>query len=53
MAIEYLRGLCQRDEFAKGKFPVFGEPVRLADITLPVFARRLRDRPHRRLEGQL
>ncbi len=38
MAMEYLRGLCQRDEFAKGTFPVFGDPVRLADITLPVFA---------------
>jgi polyhydroxyalkanoate synthase len=38
MAMEYLRGLCQRDEFAQGRFPVFGEPVRLNDITLPVFA---------------
>lgn len=38
MAMEYLRGLCQRDEFAKGSFPVFGEPVRLADVTLPVFS---------------
>jgi polyhydroxyalkanoate synthase len=38
MAMEYLRGLCQRDEFARGTFPVFGKPVSLADITLPVFA---------------
>ncbi len=38
MSMEYLRGLCQRDEFAQGSFPVFGDPVRLADITLPVFA---------------
>jgi polyhydroxyalkanoate synthase len=38
MAMEYLRKLCQRDEFAKGTFPVFGEAVRLADVTLPVFS---------------
>jgi polyhydroxyalkanoate synthase subunit PhaC len=38
MAMEYLRGLCQRDEFARGTFPVFGEPVSLRDIKLPIFA---------------
>jgi len=38
MAIEYLRGLCQNDGFAKGTFPVFGQPVALRDITLPVCA---------------
>jgi polyhydroxyalkanoate synthase subunit PhaC len=38
MAIEYLRGLCQQDGFAKGEFPVFGHPVSLADIKLPVCA---------------
>ena len=38
MSVEYLRGLCQRDEFAQGGFPVFGDPVRLSDVTLPVFA---------------
>ena len=38
MSMEYLRGLCQRDDFAKGRFPVFGTPVSLDDITLPVFA---------------
>jgi polyhydroxyalkanoate synthase subunit PhaC len=38
MAIEYLRGLCQNDGFAKGEFPVFGRPVSLADIKLPVCA---------------
>ncbi len=38
MSIEYLRGLCQRDEFAKGEFPVFGQPVKLADVTVPLFA---------------
>jgi polyhydroxyalkanoate synthase len=38
MAMEYLRGLCQRDELAKGLFPVFGDPVTLSDVTLPIFA---------------
>ena len=38
MAMEYLRGLCQRDDFAKGRFAVLGAPVALHDITLPVFA---------------
>jgi len=38
MAVEYLRGLCQRDGFAKGEFKVFGHPVSLADVKLPVCA---------------
>ncbi|MES2542829.1 MAG: class I poly(R)-hydroxyalkanoic acid synthase, partial [Pseudomonadota bacterium] len=38
MAVEYLRGLCQGDGFAKGQFQVFGHPVSLADIKLPVCA---------------
>jgi polyhydroxyalkanoate synthase len=38
MSVEYLRGLCQRDEFAKGTFRVLGNPVSLADVTLPVCA---------------
>ena len=38
MAVEYLRGLCQGDQFAKGVFPVFGQPVTPADIRLPVFS---------------
>ncbi len=38
MALEYLRGLCQEDGFAKGTFPVFGRKVSLADITLPLCA---------------
>ncbi len=38
MAVEYLRGLCQRDEFATEGFTVFGEKVRLSDIKLPVCA---------------
>jgi polyhydroxyalkanoate synthase len=38
MAVEYLRGLCQQDGFAKGTFPVFGQPVSLAGVTLPLCA---------------
>ncbi len=38
MAVEYLRGLCQDDGFAKGTFKVFGKPVRLSDVTLPLCA---------------
>jgi polyhydroxyalkanoate synthase len=38
MAVEYLRGLCQNDGFAQGTFPVFGKPVRLSDVTLPLCA---------------
>ncbi len=38
MAIEYLRGLCQGDGFALGVFPVFGSPVGLKDVTLPLCA---------------
>ena len=38
MAVQYLRGLCQQDGFAKGQFPVFGKPVSLSDIKLPICA---------------
>ncbi len=38
MALEYLRGLCQDNGFARGTFQVFGRPVRLADVTLPLCA---------------
>ncbi len=38
MAVEYLRGLCQRDEFATEGFTVFGNRVKLSDIKLPVCA---------------
>ena len=38
MAVEYLRRLCQDDELATGKFPVFGEPVNLANIIIPIMA---------------
>ncbi|MGB3278147.1 MAG: class I poly(R)-hydroxyalkanoic acid synthase, partial [Pseudorhodobacter sp.] len=38
MAIEYIRGLCQQNGLSKGVFPVFGEPVHLSDIKIPVCA---------------
>ena len=38
MAIEYLRGLCQNDGFAKGEFKVFGQPVSLAGVRQPLCA---------------
>jgi polyhydroxyalkanoate synthase len=38
MAVDYLRGLCQDDGFALGKFKVFGKPVSLGDIKLPLCA---------------
>lgn len=38
MAVEYLRGLCQRDQFARDGFPVFGRKVTLSDVKLPLCA---------------
>lgn len=38
MAVEYLRGLCQRDEFATTGFPVFGTPVQLSGVKVPLCA---------------
>ncbi|MFE3838743.1 PHA/PHB synthase family protein [Pseudogemmobacter sonorensis] len=38
MTMEYLRGLCSDDGFSKGAFKVFGAPVALRDIKLPIFA---------------
>ncbi|MFN4170365.1 MAG: class I poly(R)-hydroxyalkanoic acid synthase [Pseudorhodobacter sp.] len=38
MAIEYLRGLCQGNGLSAGAFPVFGDPVGLGQIKLPVCA---------------
>ena len=38
MAVEYLRGLCQRDEFATTGFPVFGAPVHLSGVKVPLCA---------------
>ena len=38
MAVEYLRGLCQRDEFAGKGFTVLGETVKLAGVKVPLCA---------------
>ncbi|HMS95029.1 MAG TPA: class I poly(R)-hydroxyalkanoic acid synthase, partial [Tabrizicola sp.] len=38
MAVEYLRGLCQQDGFARGEFRVFGKKVQLKDIKVPLCA---------------
>ncbi len=38
MAVEYLRGLCQRDEFAKGRFTICGRKVNLSEVTVPLCA---------------
>ncbi|MFZ1469213.1 MAG: class I poly(R)-hydroxyalkanoic acid synthase [Paracoccaceae bacterium] len=38
MAVQYLRGLCQENGFAKGEFPVFGEPVSLQGVQIPLCA---------------
>ncbi|WP_323007882.1 class I poly(R)-hydroxyalkanoic acid synthase [Pseudorhodobacter sp.] len=38
MSMEYLRGLCQEDGLARGVFPVFGDPVSLSDIKIPICA---------------
>ncbi len=38
MAVEYIRHLCQEDGFAKGAFPVFGKPVSLAGVKVPLCA---------------
>ncbi|MFA7434037.1 MAG: class I poly(R)-hydroxyalkanoic acid synthase [Gemmobacter sp.] len=38
MAMEYLRGLCQEDRFARDGFAVDGEPVSIGDVRLPVCA---------------
>ena len=38
MAVEYLRGLCQSDQFAQGGFPLLGRRVTLRDVDVPLFA---------------
>jgi len=38
MAVEYLRGLCQRDEFCSGGFHVDGAVARISDVQVPVCA---------------
>ena len=38
MAVEYLRGLCQRNELATSGFPVLGGGITLADVQVPLCA---------------
>jgi polyhydroxyalkanoate synthase len=38
MVTEYLRGLCQRNDFAESRFKVFGQTVKLSDVKVPVCA---------------
>ena len=38
MAVEYLRGLCQRNEFARGGFSLMGESLRLEDVDVSICA---------------
>ncbi len=38
MSVEYLRGLCQDDLFAKGKYPLFGEDLSIKDVNIPLCA---------------
>ncbi len=38
MAVEYLRGLCQRNEFATAGFQLLGESLSIKDVTVPVCA---------------
>ena len=38
MLMEYLRGLCQENRFARGGFEVCGETVRIGDVKVPLCA---------------
>ena len=38
MSVEYLRGLCQNDEFAKGGFQLAGETLSVKDVRVPLCA---------------
>ncbi|MBU3000686.1 class I poly(R)-hydroxyalkanoic acid synthase [Roseovarius nubinhibens] len=38
MAMQYLRGLCQRNEFAEGGFDLMGETLSVADVDVPLMA---------------
>lgn len=38
MATQYLRDLCQDNGFVEGTYRVMGQPVRLSDVTLPIYA---------------
>ncbi len=36
MTMQYLRGLCQRNEFIEGTFPMLGEELSIKDVTVPL-----------------
>lgn len=38
MAMQYLRGLCQRNEFANGAFELMNQTLNLADVEVPMTA---------------
>ncbi|EPX78775.1 PHA/PHB synthase family protein [Salipiger mucosus] len=38
MTMQYLRGLCQRNEFAEGRFQLKGETLDLADVDVPLIS---------------
>ena len=38
MAVDYLRGLCQGNEFARNGFTVLGEKLRIKDVKVPICA---------------
>ena len=38
MALQYLRGLCQNNEFAEGGFDLLGTTLRLSEVDLPLCA---------------
>lgn len=38
MALQYLRSLCQNNEFAEGGFDLFGTTLRLSDVDVPLCA---------------
>ncbi|WP_299930166.1 class I poly(R)-hydroxyalkanoic acid synthase [uncultured Pelagimonas sp.] len=38
MTMQYLRGLCQRNEFAEGTFELFGETLSLKDVDIPLMS---------------
>jgi polyhydroxyalkanoate synthase len=38
MAMQYLRGLCQRNEFAEGRFELMCKTLSLADVEVPLTA---------------
>jgi len=38
MAMQYLRSLCQRNEFTEGGYDLFGETLHVRDVDVPVYA---------------